>query len=124
MDVVSLNLSIFLLPSRRQDVISDLIRAGNDPRDPRNVDVERLFCRAIDLIEDLRRATQTPPCENRDIVTFLKDTAGTIRDRSEDEIRDALLTTAEVLRTLKIVGDTQATLPPSIPLNRHQNPGD
>lgn len=86
------------------DFISELIRAANESDRLTPYEISRLFDRAIDTIHDMREQTGiTEAHRARDVLIDLRISSERARDLSAEEVRDALVDAADVIRTLKIL---------------------
>ncbi|WP_037435645.1 hypothetical protein [Sinorhizobium fredii] len=88
------------------DFIAELIRAANGVEELTHYEVSRLLDRSIDTIRDMRRQTGVAGIHSaRDVLIDLRLSSERARDLSAEQVRDALIDAADVLRSLKIVLD-------------------
>ncbi|XEN34971.1 hypothetical protein M728_005632 (plasmid) [Ensifer sp. WSM1721] len=86
------------------DFISELIRAANESDQLTHYEISRLFDRAIDTIRDMREQTGAVETHRaRDVLIDMRISSERARDLSAEEVRDALVDAADVIRTLKIL---------------------
>ncbi|MCA1371388.1 hypothetical protein I6F15_29200 [Bradyrhizobium sp. BRP14] len=86
--------------------VSELIRAANEPNKLTADEVSRLLDRSIDTIGDMREQTGVAGSHSaKDVLIDFRVARERARDLSAEEIRDALVDAADVIRTLKIVLD-------------------
>ncbi|MCA1371121.1 hypothetical protein I6F15_27690 [Bradyrhizobium sp. BRP14] len=86
--------------------IAELIRAANEPNKLTAHEISRLLDRSIDTIRDMREQSCTAGSHSaKDVLIGLRVASERARDLSAEEIRDALVDAADVIRTLKIVLD-------------------
>jgi hypothetical protein len=86
------------------DFISELIRAANESDRLTHYEMSRLFDRAIDTIRDMREQTSAKETHRaRDVLINLRISSARARDLSAEEVRDALVDAADVIRALKIL---------------------
>lgn len=86
------------------DFISELIRAANRSDQLTHYEISRLFDRAIDTIRDMREQTGAVETHRaRDVLIDMRISSERARDLSAEEVRDALVDAADVIRTLKIL---------------------
>jgi hypothetical protein len=91
------------------DFIAELIWAANESRQLTHYEISRLFDRSIDTIRDMREQTGTLEAHRaRDVLIDLRISSERARDLSAEEVRDALVDAADVIRTLKILLDRTA----------------
>ncbi|MDK1389323.1 hypothetical protein QN224_28380 [Sinorhizobium sp. 8-89] len=92
--------------STTTDFIAELIRAVNDIEKLTHYEVSRLLDRSIDTIRDMRRHTGDAGIHSvRDVLVDLRLSSERVQDLSAEQVRDALVDAADVLRSLKIVLD-------------------
>ncbi|WP_081160314.1 hypothetical protein [Ensifer aridi] len=85
------------------DFIAELIRAANESDRLIHYEVSRLFDRAIDTIRDMREQTGAVEAHRaRDVLIGLRISSERARDLSAEEVREALVDAADVIRALKI----------------------
>ncbi|OHV80362.1 hypothetical protein [Ensifer sp. LCM 4579] len=88
------------------DFIAELIRAANEADQLTHHEISRLFERSIDTIRDMREQTGiADPHRARDVLIDLRIASERARDLSAEEVRDALVDAADVIRSLKILLD-------------------
>ncbi|MEK1868774.1 MAG: hypothetical protein AAAB14_15875 [Ensifer adhaerens] len=86
---------------------SQLFRAANEVHDLTPVQAQRLLEGAVALIRCMREQTgMEPNTEAPDVTNILLDIAGSIPKRSEREIRNALLESADIIRLLTMILDS------------------
>ena len=89
--------------SLTSDFISELIRAAKEADRLTHYEISRLLDRSIDTIRDMREQTGAVETHRaRDVVIDLRISSERARDLSAEEVRDALVDAADVIRTLKI----------------------
>jgi hypothetical protein len=93
-----------VLSEKRSDFRADAV-ASVAPSPERHLDqISRLFDRAIDTIRDMREQTGAVEAHRaRDVLIDLRISSERARDLSTEEVRDALVDAADVIRTLKIL---------------------
>ncbi|MGG7539828.1 hypothetical protein [Rhizobium sp. Nf11,1] len=92
--------------SLKTDFIAELIRAANGVEKLTHYEVSRLLDRSIDTIRDMRRQTSVAGIHSaRDVLIDLRLCSERVRDLPPEQVRDALIDAADVLRSLKIVLD-------------------
>ncbi|WP_037456438.1 hypothetical protein [Sinorhizobium fredii] len=88
------------------DFIAELIRAANDPDKLSPFVVTRLLNRCISTIRDMREQTGgSRSNRTKDVLIDLQAAVARAEDLTSDEIRDALVDAADLIRTLKIMLD-------------------
>ncbi|WEX91570.1 hypothetical protein PZN02_006401 (plasmid) [Sinorhizobium garamanticum] len=88
------------------DFIAELVRAANEVDKLTHHEISRLLDRSIDTIRDMRRQTGVTEIRSvRDVLIDLRLSSERARDLSVDEVRDAFIDAADILRTLKTVVD-------------------
>ncbi|TCN34124.1 hypothetical protein [Sinorhizobium americanum] len=91
------------------DFIVELIRAANEAEQLTPVVVNWLFNRSIATIRDLRDQTGIRGSNRaKDVLIDLHQASAKSDRLAPDEIRDALIDAADVIRTLKIALDVKA----------------
>ncbi|AUX79472.1 hypothetical protein [Sinorhizobium fredii] len=88
------------------EFISELIRAANETDKLTVHEISRLLDRSIDTIRDMReRSGIAGSHRSRDVLIDLRVASERASGLSLEEIRDALIDAADVIRTLKIEFD-------------------
>ncbi|WEX79643.1 hypothetical protein PYH37_006027 (plasmid) [Sinorhizobium numidicum] len=88
------------------DFIAELVRAANEVDKLTHHEISRLLDRSIDTIRDMRRQTGVAEIRSvRDVLIDLRLSSERARDLSVDEVRDAFIDAADILRKLKTVVD-------------------
>ncbi|WP_077962780.1 hypothetical protein [Ensifer adhaerens] len=86
---------------------SQLFRAANEVHDLTPLQAQRLLEGAVALIRCMREQTgMEPNTEAPDVTNILLDIASSIPKRSEREIRNALLESADIIRLLTMILDS------------------
>ncbi|AUX78369.1 hypothetical protein [Sinorhizobium fredii] len=86
------------------DFIAELIRAANGPGQLTHYEISRLLDRSIDTIRDMREQTGAEGAHHaRDVLIDLRISSERARDLSAEEVKDALVDAADVIRTLKML---------------------
>ncbi|MEY9199410.1 hypothetical protein ABIA16_004589 [Sinorhizobium fredii] len=88
------------------DFIAELIRAANDSNRLNPFVVTRLLNRCISTIRDMREQVGgSGSNRTKDVLIDLQAAVAQAEDLTSEEIRDALVDAADVIRTLKITLD-------------------
>lgn len=86
------------------DFIAELVRAANESDQLTRYEKSRLLDRSIDTIRDMREQTGSAEAHRaRDVLIDLRISSERARDLSAEEVRDALVDSADVIRALKIL---------------------
>ncbi|MQW86411.1 MULTISPECIES: hypothetical protein [Sinorhizobium/Ensifer group] len=92
--------------SSTTDFIAELIRAANGIENLTHYEVSRLLDLSIDAIRDMWRQAGVAGIHSvRDVLIDLRLSSERARDLPPEQVRDALIDAADVLRSLKIVLD-------------------
>ncbi|NRQ13148.1 hypothetical protein BHMPCIPO_00359 [Ensifer sesbaniae] len=86
---------------------SQLFRAANEVHELTPLQAQRLLEGAVALIRCMREQTgMEPNTEAPDVTNVLLDIAASVPNRSEREIRNALLESADIIRLLTMILDS------------------
>lgn len=94
--------------NKTTDFITELVRAANEVNRITQFERRRLLERAAVTIGDLRDQTGMPSSRTgADALIDLQTTAVAIASRSDEQVKSALLTAADMIRSLRILLDTR-----------------
>ncbi|ACM39550.1 hypothetical protein Avi_8010 (plasmid) [Allorhizobium ampelinum S4] len=104
--------------SQTSDFIAKLVRGANQLDRLDAYQKRRLLERAVTTIREMRAAIGMPNGPGRDVVLDLHTTALSIEQgwRTDDQVRNAFLTAAGMLRDLHIVLDSKTSIRIVVPL--------
>ena len=90
--------------SNTTDFIAELVRAANEVHSLTQFERRRLLQRAVITIRELREQVGLPSNHaSADALIELQTTAVAIASRSDEQVKCALLTAADMIRTLRIL---------------------